>query len=226
MNRNAWAVAWWSSTQKPIKSPGAIWIVFWVCPVKRPEPRQGSCWQLEVVPWRKKGIWYVVLELHFVTRLGLTSTLIVCTGPWHLKGRKRCHCYVLYCSLHSACNTVHKKCLRWENKKIRKKIVKKCEDFISTHILQEKENGKTISLTVRTHCYCQPNQWFSSKSKSLKFLSKFIQIHLISMHTIQTWRKRAEEKNYDVWKVHHQQQSLSQQWQSESLLQTWHFSPG
>ena len=54
MNRNAWAVAWWSSTQKPIKSPGAIWIVFWVCPVKRPEPRQGSCWQLEVVPWRKK----------------------------------------------------------------------------------------------------------------------------------------------------------------------------
>ena len=175
---------------------------------------------------KKRRIWYVVLELHFVTRLGLTSTLIVCTGPWHLKGRKRCHCYVLYCSLHSACNTVHKKCLRWENKKIRKKIVKKCEDFISTHILQEKENGKTISLTVRTHCYCQPNQWFSSKSKSLEFLSKFIQIHLISMHTIQTWRKRAEKKNYDVWKVHHQQQSLSQQWQYESLLQTWHFSPG
>ena len=61
---------------------------------------------------KKKGIWYVVLELHFVTRLGLTSTLIVCTGPWHLKGRKRCHCYVLYCSLHSVCNTVHKKCPR------------------------------------------------------------------------------------------------------------------
>ena len=87
---------------------------------------------------KKKGIWYVVLELHFVTRLGLTSTLIVCTGPWHLKGRKRCHCCVLYCSLHSACNTVHKKCPRWKNKN---KIVKNGK--ISTHILQEKENGKT-----------------------------------------------------------------------------------
>jgi hypothetical protein len=137
-NRNAWAVAWWSSTQKPIKSPGAIWIVFWVCPVKRPEPRQGSCWQLEVVPWRKK-IWYVVLELHFVTRLGLTSTLIVCTGPWHLKGRKRCHCYVLYCSLHSVCNTVHKKCPRWKNKNC-----KKYEDFISYPQKKRKWEDKDV----------------------------------------------------------------------------------
>ena len=210
-------MAWWSSTQKPIKSPGAIWIVFWVCPVKRPEPRQGSCWQLEVVPWRKK-IWYVVLELHFVTRLGLTSTLIVCTGPWHLKGRKRCHCYVLYCSLHSVCNTVHKKCPRWKNKNC-----KKYEDFNSYP--QKKENGKT-KMSSPVLLLAHFNQWFISKTKGWEFLSKFIQIHLISMHTIQTWRKRAEEKNYDVWKVHHQQQSLSQQWQSESLLQTWHFSPG
>ena len=75
-------------------------------------------------------------------------------------------------------------------------------------------------LLERTAIAISTDDLLSPETKGWEFLIKFIQIHLIPMHTIQTWRKKTEEKNYDVWKVHHQQKSLSQQWQSEPLLQT------
>ena len=137
-NRNAWAVAWWSSTQKPIKSPGAIWIVFWVCPVKRPQPRQGSCWQLEVVPWRKKRNLVCSTRTALCHKIGIDLDLNRMHGTLAPKRKEAVPllCTVAHCTVRAILYT---KNFQDEKTKIKKKMWR----FHFNSYPQEKENVKT-----------------------------------------------------------------------------------
>ena len=153
-------MAWWSSTQKPIKSPGAIWIVFWVCPVKRPEPRQGSCWQLEVVPWRKKRNLVCSTRTALCHKIGIDLDLNRMHGTLAPKRKEAVPllCTVAHCTVRAILYT---KNVQDEKTKIKKK----CEDSISTHILKKKKMWRQTclvqSLTLRTYCYWHFNRLFS-----------------------------------------------------------------